>query len=154
MAKKTVESTPVAPVVDTSAALVSALVQAIEATKPVQKKNASNRKIVTPWTPKDGSPKLKLKRKMFQHGLAIDPDMIYNEDIEALNQLKPGRFLDGWVSIVRRRDKGIDIVYPMKTASQRLKLVNQFGIRNFRELILRCVEEANNPVKYAVQDLD
>lgn len=140
--------------VDTSAQLVDALVKAINSTKPVEKKNAANRKPATPWTPKDGSPKLKLKRKHYQHGMLMDADMETNETIDLLNKLKPGRFLDGWVQVVRRRDKGIDITYPIRTASQRLKLVNQFGIRNFKELLERCIEEASNPAKYAVPDED
>lgn len=139
---------------DASLALVAALVEAIKQTKPIEKKNAANRVARTSWTPKDGSPKLKLKRKMYQHGMAIDADMVTNEQITLLNALKPGRFLDGWVKVIRRRDKGIDIDYAIKTASQRLKLVNAFGIRNFDELLERCIEEASNPTKYAIQDLD
>lgn len=138
--------------VDPSKELVAALVAALQATKPVEKKNPFNRKAQTAWTPKDGSPKLKLKRKMYQHGLLIDPDMETNEVIELLNKLKAGRFLDGWVKVTKRRDAGIDITYPIKTASQRLKLVNGWGIRNFAELLARCIEEAANPTRYNVPD--
>lgn len=134
--------------------LIAALVAAIQQTKPIEKKNAINRKKGDPWQPKNGEAKLKLKRKMYQHAIPLDPDMFHNEEIDLLNNLKPGRFMDGWVQVIRRKDKGIDIDYPIKTAAQRLKLVNQFGIRNFRELVARCVEEANNPTKYAISDLD
>jgi hypothetical protein len=142
------------PQTNASAELVAALVQAINATKPVEKKSAANRKPKTPWSSKDGSPKPKLKRKMYQHSLLIDEDMMHNDEIDLLNKLKPGRYLDGWVKVTRRRDRGVDIDYPIKTAAQRLKLVNQFGIRNLKELLERIVEEGNNPTKYAVQDLD
>lgn len=141
-----------AAVPDASLQLIQALVQAIQQTKPVEKKNAINRKPGTPWTPKDGSPKLKLKRKMFQHGLLIDSDMESNETVDLLNRLKPGRFLDGWVSVTRRRDKGIDITYPIRSSSQRLKLSSTFGITSFKGLLERCVEEADNPIKYTVKD--
>jgi hypothetical protein len=139
---------------DTSAELVRALVQAIESTKPVEKKNAYNRKPGNPWVPKDGSPKLKLKRKFYQHGLLVDPDMSTNEEIELMNAVKPGRFLDGYVKVIRRRDKGIDIDYQVKTAAQRMKLAANFGINSFAALLERCIEEANNPTKYAIQDED
>lgn len=133
--------------------LASALVAAINAAKPVEKKNAFNRKVLTPWTPKDGSPKLKSKRKIYQHGLLVDPDKLDNEEIDLYNQIRPGTFLDGYVKVIRRRDKGIDIDYPVKTASQRLRLVNQFGIRNLKELLARCIEEAANPPKI-IEDVD
>lgn len=132
--------------------LVNALVQAINQTKPVEKRNALNRKPGDPWQPKDGSKKLKLKRKIYQHAIPIDPDMETNETIELLNQLKPGSYCDGWVSVKRRRDKGIDIDYPIKTASQRLKLVSGFGITNFHTLVQRLVDEGNSPKAYKVPE--
>ena len=66
---------------------------------------------------------------------------------------EPERFF-AEVKVVRRRDRGVDIDYPVKTASQRLKLVNQFGIRNFAELLQRCIDEGNNPTKYTQPDED
>jgi hypothetical protein len=134
--------------------LAQALVQAINATKGPEKKTAITRKPGNPWMPKDGSSKLKLKRKVYQHSLMVDPDMSTNEEIELMNQLRPGLFCDGHVKVVRRRDKGIDIDYPIKTASQRLKLVNQFGIRNFKELLERCIDESKNPQTFHTEDDD
>lgn len=133
--------------------LAAALVQAINATKPVEKKTFATRKAKTPWTPKDGTPKVKLKRAAFQHGMEVDPDKLSNEEIALYNQLRPGRFLDGVVTVTRRRDRGIDVSYPVKTAAQRLKLVNLFGIRNLGELLSMCVNEAVNPPKQ-LEDLD
>lgn len=127
--------------------LAKALVAAIEVAKPVQKKTPFNRKKGTPWTPKDGSPKLKLKRKTYHHGLEVE-NKLSNEEIALLNKIKPGSYCDGWVKVVRRKDKGINIDYPIKTSSQRLKLVNQFGIRNFEELLRRIIEEQTNPELY------
>lgn len=134
--------------------LASALVQAIEATQPKRKKTPIDRKPGDPWQPKDGSPKLKLKRKHFQHGIPIDPDMLTNEQITLLNQLKPGSYMGGYVKVYRRRDKGIDIDYPIKTAAQRLRLVNQFGITSFDTLIQRCLDEAADPQKYVKPEED
>lgn len=128
--------------------LAQALVQAINAAKPVEKKNPFNRVVRTPWTPKDGGPRLKLKRKVFQHSLPINETRVTNEVIQLLNTIRPGIYLDGYVKVVRRKDRGVDIDYPIKTASQRLRLVNQFGIRNFKELLERIIEEAENPKKF------
>jgi hypothetical protein len=122
-------------------ALASALVNAIEAARP-QKKNVANRTRKTPWTPKDGSPKLKLKRKVYQHGLEVSDKFSTNEEIELMNKLKPGVYCDGHVKVRQRRDKALDIDYPIKTNAQRLKLVSTYGVRNFKELLELLVGEA------------
>lgn len=155
MAKKTetqTDSPVAAPGVSTSE-LAAALVQAINMAKPVEKKTFATYKAKTPWTPKDGSPKPKLKRAAFQHGMEIDEDKLSPQEIELFNKLRPGRFLNGFVTVTRRRDRGIDISYPVKTAAQRLKLVNMFGVRNLSELMEMCVNEAQNPKK-EVEELD
>ena len=136
-----------------SSELAQALVAAINAAKPREKKTFATRTPKTPWTPKDGSAKLKLKRVAYQHGIEVDEGKLSNSEIDGFNKLRPGRFLDGHVKVVRRRDKGIDIDYPVKTAAQRLKLVNQFGIRDLTELLTRCANEAANPPKQ-IEDLD
>lgn len=112
--------------------LVQALVQAIQLTKPVEKKTFATRKSKSPWDPTDGSPKLKLKRKMYQHGIPIDPDFNDNATIDALNHLKVGRYLNDWVRVYKRKDQGIDIEYPIKTASHRMRLPSM-GITEQRD---------------------
>lgn len=135
--------TPTVPVETSADALVKALVQAINITKPKEKKTAASRVPASPWDPKDGSKKLKLKRKMYQHSILIDPDFEDNETIDLMNRLKVGRFCEGWVKVYRRKDHGIDIDYPVKTASQRLKLFRYAN--SFKSLLQRCIEEAANP---------
>jgi hypothetical protein len=170
MAKKTVEvaevvgtatevkATPVPTVIPESnvgaSELAKALTEAINAAKPPEKKTPFNRKAQTPWTPKNGEPKAKLRRTMYQHGLLMNPDTVDNETIELLNKLKPGRFLDNFVTVTRRKDYGLDIDYPIRTASQRLKLVNQYRIRDLKELLARCIDEVNDPQKYPQPDKD
>lgn len=148
MAKTTKTPDPVEapPALDTSAdALVKALVAAINLTKPIEKKTAVSRKPGSPWDPKDGSKKPKLKRKMYQHGILMDPDILSVEEIELLNKIKIGRFFGGWVKVFRRKDHGIDIDYPVRTASQKMKSSGMF--RTLAELASKCIEEAANPTK-------
>lgn len=128
-------------------ALADAFVSAIERTRPPEKKTIANRKPVTPWTPKDGSPKLKMRRKFFQHGMPIGEN-VTNEEITLLNQLKPGRYCEGNVIVTLRKDRGIDVDYPVRTVQQRLKLVNQFHITSFVSLLKRLIDEKANPVSY------
>lgn len=131
--------------------LAKALVEAIRETQPPVKKTPITRTKRTPWSPTDGKPKLKLKRKMFHHSLELDTK-ISNEEIDLLNKIRPGVYCDGWVKVIRRKDKGLDIDYPIRTSSQRLKLVNQFGIRDFKELLERIVSEQSNPKAFKTED--
>jgi hypothetical protein len=128
-------------------ALADAFVNAIERTKPVEKKTSANRKKRTPWTPKDGTPKLKMKRVFYHHGIPLGEN-VSNEEIALLNQLKPGHYCEGFVRVTLRKDRGIDVDHPVRTASQRLKLVNTYGIRSFGELLQRIIDERANPSKY------
>lgn len=143
-----VPSTTDPAILDALRGLGAVFSDAIQKNRPVEKKTASNRVPNTPYTPKDGSPKLKLKRKCHQHGIPLDPDLLTNEQIALFNKLKPGRFLDNWVLVTRRKDRGMDITYPVKTASQRMKLSSQFGIsgpNGLNVLLQRCIDEAANP---------
>jgi hypothetical protein len=127
--------------------LADAFVSAIERTRPKEKKTVFTRKKGTPWTPKNGDPQLKLKRKMYQHGILLD-GKLSNEEIDLLNKVKPGVYCDGWVKVNVRKDRGLDIDYAVRTNAQRLKLINQFGVRSFSELLTRLIDEKANPSKY------
>lgn len=133
--------TPEKSTVDAQIDLVSALIQAINATKPVEKERLHKPR--NAWSPKDGKAKLKLKRKMYQHSLLMDEDLLTNEQIELLNQLRPGSYLDGWVKVTRRKDKGVDITYPIKSQSNRMQLASRFGITSLDSLLQRCIDEGN-----------
>lgn len=137
---------------DLAAAFREGMKAAVEESRP-RAITVANRKKNTPWTPKDGSPKLKFKRKTYVHGLLCDEAIHSNEEIALANKVRPGVYGDGYIKVIRRRDKGIDIDWPVRTAAQRLKLVNTFGIRNFAELLQFCINEAANP-KPQVEDLD
>lgn len=134
-------------VTDAQRALADAFVSAIERTRPPEKKTVANRKPRTPWTPPDGTPQLKLKRKMLHHGMTIS-DRISNDEIDLLNKVRPGHYCDGFVRVTLRKDRGLDIDHPIRTSSQRLKLVNTYGVRSFTELLQRIVDEKANPTKY------
>lgn len=127
-------------------ALAEAFVQAIERTKPKERITVANRKSRTPWNDPD-VPKPKMKRKFFHHGLLLE-SRISGEEIDLLNRIRPGRYCEGYIVVTLRKDRGINIDYPVKTAAQRMKLVNQFGIRSFKELLRRLIDEKENPSRY------
>lgn len=149
MAKKTVDTASEQPAPQESSIpthqLIDALMQAINATKPVQNKTMFTRKPNTPWTPKDGSPMPIMKRVYMQHGQPME--RVSAEDIVLLNQLKPGKYCDGYVTVTRRKDKAIDIDYPIRTRPQLLKL-SSMGITSTTQLLQRIVDEAKNPKAY------
>ena len=154
MANKKTEKTEQNDDIKVGAAdLANALADALQAIKPKDKVTARTRIARTPWSPKDGSPRLKLRRKMYHHGTPLE-NRISNEEIELLNQIRPGTYCGGWIEVIRRKDKGLNIDYKVRTASQRLKLINDFGIRNFKELLERLIHEADNPTLYKIPDLD
>ena len=136
--------------------LAAALTQALKDAQPVQKKTVANRIKKNPWSPKDGSPKiLKFRRPMYHHGIELNPKKIFNEDCLLLDKIKPGTYCGGWIRVTKRKDNGLDIDYPIRTASQRLKLGSQFGITSFNSILHRIVDERNDPRKYAKpEDLD
>jgi hypothetical protein len=146
------------PLTDTKAdaqnELAQAFITAINSTKPPEKKNSFNRIKKGAFDPKDGSKKPALRRIMFQHGVQLTEDTLTKDEIELLNKVKPGSYCGGFIRVIRRRDRGIDIDYPVNTASQRLKLVNQFGITNLCSLLNRLLEEAADPAKYKAPDED
>lgn len=146
-----------APQTNPATDLAQAIVEAIRSTSPIVKKTQFNKASKTPWTPKDGSPKLRVKRRSYHHGMLLaDPaeanNRLSNAEIALFNKLKPGSYCDGFVKVARRRDKGIDIDYPVRTAAQRLRLVSEFGIRTFEELLQRCVDEAAKPKPIATDE--
>lgn len=140
--------------VSSNVELVESLRQAIELTRPTVKKTISTRTKSGPWAPKDGSPKLKLKRIMYQHGLKIEEDRVSNQEIELLNKVKPGVYCDGNVRVVRRKDRGVNIEYSVKTASNRLKLINDYGITSLTALCQKLIDESAQPKKIENEDVD
>lgn len=127
--------------------LGKALVEAIELTRPMQKKTILDRKKAGPFASKDGTPKPRLRRTHYQHAIKMSEDNMFPEEIALLNKIRPGVYCDGNVKVILRKDRGIDIDYPVKTASQRLRLVNQYGITGLPALLKRIIEEQSRPAK-------
>jgi hypothetical protein len=137
----------VTTVSDAQQALADAFVNAIERTREKPKALPGTRRKKTPWSPPEGEERIKMKRVFYQHGIMLGEN-VSNETIKLLHQIKPGHYCEGFVRVTLRKDRGIDISYPVRTASQRLRLINQFGVRSFPELLQRIIDEKNDPKKY------
>lgn len=154
-----IQSVQAEPQSNPTSELAKALVEAIRSTQPPPKVTEFTKPSGGAFAPKKGEVKPRLKRKSYHHGLLLgDPKEASNrltpEEITLFNQLKPGAYCNGFVQVTRRRDKGIDIDYPLKTAAQRLRLVNEFGIGSFAALLQRCVNEAAQPKQAVIEDSD
>lgn len=134
--------------------IAEAFAVALERTKPKEKKTPYNRKKGGPWATTDGSVKPMLRRPTFQHGIQLTENTLSKEEIELLNLVKPGLYCENFIRVVKRKDKGIDIDYPVRTNAQRLKLANQFGINSLSDLCNRLISEAKNPKAYKTDDED
>lgn len=128
--------------------LAAAFIDAIERTKPPAKKNSFNRDKHGPFEPAKGRVKPKLRRVMYHHGLELHEDTLLPAEIELLNKVKPGSYCNGFVRVIKRKDRALDIDYPMKTAAQRLKLSQQFKITSFESFLQRLIDEAADPTLY------
>jgi hypothetical protein len=76
----------------------------------------------TPWNP-EGLPKIKLKcERFYMCGAPVKEDMLSNDEIAAINKLKPGRYNKRKWEVLKFQDKSIDIRYPRVTVADRFDL--------------------------------
>lgn len=132
--------------------LAQALTEAIKAAQPFRPKTILERTPQTPWSPPPGVPRAELRRPCYQHGNLIESQTVTNEEIELLNRLKPGTYCDGRVKVRPRRDGGLTIDYPVRTASQRIAML-AYG-RSFKELLERIIDEQQHPERYGSRSDD
>jgi hypothetical protein len=138
-----VPDTPAQPNID-AIALAQAIVAATEAVNGPRKKTIAQKKPSTPWSAKPGEAKPKLKRLMSHHGHLFNQDNLSPAEITALNRItKPGKYLDGFVEVRLRKDRGLDIDYPVKTAAQKVKLMTEYGVSTMEQLANRIADEAD-----------
>lgn len=76
----------------------------------------------TPWNPEGKKNRTKLRRPTFISGYPVNPILHSEQEIELLNQLKPGRYNDRKWEVARFEDGSIDIRYPNKTIPQRMEM--------------------------------
>jgi len=89
-----------------------------------------------------GKKKRKLSRKCYQNSYMMNINLLHDREIELLNQLKAGKYLNGLVT-VRVEDKGeessVNIIYRNKSVDERMALKSEF--RNLTEFLERATKE-------------
>ena len=115
-------------------------------TGPIKQIPITKYRTKTPFNKKGLKPTARpqMTRTYIQNGNQIPPWAVTDEDIEALNQLKPGRYVSRKVEVIERLlDNGepanVEIRYNDSTADHRFELKNYF--RSFSELLRLILDE-------------
>lgn len=103
--------------------LVKSVAQIAENQPKFRKLGIHETTFPTPWNPSGERRSLKLKpTALFQNGARVNPAMLSDEEIELINQLKPGLYNKKKWQVVRKRDKSLHLHYPNATLEHRFDL--------------------------------
>lgn len=129
-----------------SVASVQELAQAVREGQPTKKTPWSRHNPRTPFAEgKKKTERSKLKRTFFQNGYRVPAKLLFDREIDLINQLKPGRYVNNMVNvkIIESHNSDPDQVqlhYPNKTVDQRLALSQE--VRGLYGMLQRCIAEA------------
>lgn len=101
---------------------------------------------------KQRQPREPLKREVNMNGARLRPSQLSEEEIVLLNQLKPGTYLDGTVSVVETRGVGsgsaIDLVYNNASQENRINHYMRVGsLSNMCKMILAEQNAGSTPTR-------
>ena len=127
---------------------MAALIEAMRAGQPKPKVHAYQRKKICKNCKQEHKNNTNLKRVWFQHGAFELTKLTFcNDVIELMNQVKPGRYVNGLVRVIKRKDRAYDITWPVATIAQRMRVINDAG-DTFAKILQRCIDEANDPKRF------
>lgn len=112
-------------VVDKDTAMIAAL-QALAANQPRRRKGMHEIVHDTPWW--DGkAPRSTLTRQFFQNGNPVNDTVLSNEEIDLINQLKPGLYAKKKFRVTDMPGGAIGLWYDNKTLHQRFTIARIAG---------------------------
>lgn len=96
----------------------------------------------------DYQAKLRAERKefprpVFQGGREADPSGLSDETLVRIAELKPGKYLGGFVTIDPAPNDGINFLYRNATPDQRMTQMSKFV--SFTDLVEKCWRELQKP---------
>lgn len=127
---------------------ISRLATSVQRFVDVQNEDRPIKKV--PWSrykPKSvfnptGDKKRKLTRRCYQNNHRLFIPNLYDEEISLLNQVEPGTYIDGLVTIVERQNgENLDLHILYRNATQAQRMENLTYWRNLGELLKRCLNE-------------
>ncbi|HEX6272887.1 MAG TPA: hypothetical protein VFZ53_07605 [Polyangiaceae bacterium] len=134
---------------DTLAAAISkGITDSAAQTGPIKQIPITRYKNRNVFNPSGNRKRPEFTRDYYQNGKQLDAAVQFNADIENLNRLKPGRYLNRTVEVIERlQDNGapaqIEIRYPNATADDRFAMTKYF--RSFGELLTLILAEQTLP---------
>lgn len=125
--------------------LAQAIKMVVEETAPVKQVHISQYRPKSPWNPagKRQHERPHLRGEFLQNGQRMIEDRLSEKEIELLNKIRPGRYINRKVEVIERQSNGevtVEIRYNNQTADQRSELKNE--ARNLTEMLQRIVDEA------------
>jgi hypothetical protein len=131
---------------DLATAISSGIAQAGQTTGPIKQINITQYKPKSRVNPKGlrDHERVQFTRTYWQNGARIELWQVSDADVQRLNQLKPGRYIDRKVEVIERvsemgEAQSVEIRYSNATLEQRFDLKNRF--RNFTELLMIILDE-------------
>lgn len=119
------------------------LVESIRDMTPKRKVLFSEFKTRSTFNP-TGSKSRKLVRTTYQNGQRLNIALLFDEEIKLLNGLKPGRYIDGLVTVKLTEGRGgnvdkLNIEFANSTHDQRIDLAGH--VRSFVHMLRQITEE-------------
>lgn len=124
--------------------LAQAIKLAVEETAPIKQVHISQYRGKTPWNPTGKRPheRPKLRGEFLQNGRKMYAERMSDREIELLNQIRPGRYVNRKIEVIERvmnDESTIEIRYNNGSPDQRSELKNE--VRNLTEMLERIVAE-------------
>lgn len=132
---------------DPTTALASAIVEGLRSIQPPRSMTIDEFVAKTPFNP-TGKKNRALPCKIYQNDTPMNIDVLHDEEIRLIGLLKPGKFIEGLVTVSeedRGGDKVLHLRYKNGTRDQAMELKDR--ARNLTEILKRCVNEANGQVE-------
>lgn len=153
----TPQATPALPQVTTTdpalLAILAKMTQAVDAMTeqakagPIKQIPITEMDPTSVYNPEGLRKRPELTRKVFQNGALLHPSRLRNREIELLNVLKIGKYLDGRIFVSEANMGGsvphLHINWNNKTMAQRIEISTIAGPRGFEALLEKMVEEGN-----------
>lgn len=123
-------------------------IQALADSAPVRRVPFAKFKTRSPFNPT--GKRRKLSRRCYQNGYPMNIKTLHSKEIELLERLQPGKYINGMVGISVQENGGntdLHIAYKNKNIDDRM--ANKSEWRNLEQLLQRCVDEAESGVLVA-----
>jgi hypothetical protein len=141
-------ATPATDPIEAPATTTAELVSALKALAPKRKVTIGELKVKTPFN--QTGKRRSFKVPVFTNGYEEDIDTTKDDELKLYEQLKPGKYIDGLVTVEFRevrgeggeRRKELLISYPDATKNDRMNTQREW--RERADMLRKCIREAGD----------